>query len=360
MFGNIYKGKKILVTGHTGFKGSWLVAWLQMLGANVSGIALEPNTDPAHFKLLNPYMESHIADIRDAEKTKQLIAKMQPEMVFHLAAQPLVRESYEFPLETLTTNVMGTANVLQACRNVDALRGIVVVTSDKCYENKEWYWGYRESDPMGGHDPYSASKGCTELVTSCFRNSFFNLEKFGKEHQVLLASARAGNVIGGGDWAKDRLIPDIIRAVTTNKKVQIRSPKATRPWQHVLECLSGYLRLGEKLLGAEKEFASGWNFAPNFSGEAKVIDILVRMQKCWSKVQYEIIQQQGQPHEAHLLKLDSSKAMAKLQWQNVWDLDQTINVTTDWYRDFYEDNKVQTLEDIKKYCEDAKKISLFS
>jgi len=351
VFNNIYHGKKILVTGHTGFKGSWLVAWLQMLGANVSGISLAPNTDPAHFTILNLDMDSHLLDIRDYEQLLKTIRITKPELIFHLAAQPLVRDSYNIPLETFATNVLGTANVLNACRYADHLKALVVVTSDKCYENKEWAWGYRENDPMGGYDPYSASKGCAELVVNSFRNSYFNLEQFGKKHQILLASARAGNVIGGGDWAKDRLIPDIIKSTVANETVMIRNPQATRPWQHVLECLSGYLSIGEKLLQGEKRFAEAWNFAPAAEGEATVLNIVTKMQKHWPKLSFKIEQQANQPHEAHLLKLDSSKARALLHWKNVWSLEKTIEVTTTWYRNFYEQKNIATCDDIKEYTQ---------
>jgi CDP-glucose 4,6-dehydratase len=352
MFTNIYHGKKVLVTGHTGFKGSWLVAWLQLLGAEVVGLALKPNTEPAHFNLLNLDMQSHFIDIRDEAKVAAIIKNVQPDILFHLAAQPLVRDSYELPLDTFAINVMGTANVLNACRMSEKLKGILVVSSDKCYENREWVWGYRENDPMGGHDPYSASKGCTELVTACFRNSYFNLEKFGQDHQVLLASARAGNVIGGGDWAKDRLIPDMMRSIATNEKVLIRNPQATRPWQHVLECLSGYLLLGEKLLKGEKQFAEGWNFAPNQASTTPVIKIVEQIKKLWPKLDYEINISTKPLHEAHLLKLDSSKANALLGWNNIWDLDTTVSKTIEWYRNFYQDQKLLTHADIEEYIND--------
>jgi CDP-glucose 4,6-dehydratase len=274
MFENSYQNKKVLVTGHTGFKGSWLIKWLEMLGAEVQGISLEPNTEPNHFTLIHSDIKSHILDIRDAEKLSKTIRSINPDIVFHLAAQPLVRESYEYPLETLQTNVMGTANVLNACRGLDNLKAILVVTTDKCYENKEWIWGYRESDPMGGYDPYSMSKGCAELVVSSFRRSYFNLDDYSKKHSTLLATARGGNVIGGGDWSKDRLIPDIIKSVVKQQSVMIRSPHSTRPWQHVLECLSGYLMLGQKLLQGEKAFAEAWNFGPPGDAEASVLDVL--------------------------------------------------------------------------------------
>jgi CDP-glucose 4,6-dehydratase len=353
MFNNCYKGKKVFVTGHTGFKGSWLVAWLKMLGAEVAGLALEPDTQPAHFALLKFAMQSHFVDIRDYEKLKKALHDAQPEIVFHLAAQPLVRDSYDRPLYTFETNVMGTANVLNACRDLASLRAVVVVTSDKCYENKEWVWGYRENDPMGGYDPYSSSKGCAELVVASMRNSYFNVAQFRKKHQVLVASARAGNVIGGGDWAKDRLIPDIVRATAARNAVQIRCPQATRPWQHVLECLSGYLALGEKLLTGEARFAEGWNFAPSSEGDAKVLRVVQTMQTCWSNLRYEINSSVEQPHEAHLLKLDCSKAHAVLKWRNVWELDKTIAITTGWYRNFYAKKELTTYFDIENYVTDA-------
>lgn len=349
MFNNIYQNKKILITGHTGFKGSWLSAWLLKLGANITGVALTPNTSPSHFNLLNLPIESHFVDIRDYEKLKNVIKALKPEIVFHLAAQPLVRESYDDPLYTFETNVIGTANVLNACRDLDDLRGIVVVTSDKCYENKEWIWGYRESDAMGGFDPYSASKGSAELVTASFRNSYFNLNNFGKSHQTLIASARAGNVIGGGDWAKDRLITDIVCAIVKNEKVIIRNPNATRPWQYVLECLNGYLMLGEKLLSGEKAFAEGWNFAPLINTSVTVLEVLQKIQQHWPKLQYEIQSDARNPHEAHLLKLDSAKANNILGWRNVWDFSQTIEKTITWYKNFYENNVISTIEDIKLF-----------
>jgi CDP-glucose 4,6-dehydratase len=356
MLFNNYKGKTVLVTGHTGFKGSWLVMWLQQLGARVVGVALAPDTNPSHYELLSPNIESHFVDIRDYEKIAAIVKHVNPEIIFHLAAQPLVRTSYADPIYTLETNVIGTANLLNICRELKSLRAVVIVTSDKCYENKEWHFSYREIDPMGGHDPYSASKGCAELVTGSFRDSYFNLNKFGKDHQVLIASARAGNVIGGGDWALDRLIPDIARAVASNKEVQIRNPNATRPWQHVLECLSGYLCLGEKLLQGLPQFAEAWNFAPTVTGEVKVLDVVRAMQGVWQKLQYELKTDSNQLHEANLLKLDSSKAFALLQWKNVWDIQKTIGVTTNWYRSFYDDHKILTSEQIAIYEKDASSI----
>ncbi len=353
MLADCYRGKKVFVTGHTGFKGSWLAAWLQILGAEVIGLSLKPDTDPSHFELLNLDLESHFIDIRDYDNLSKVLKKTKPEIIFHLAAQPLVRDSYTNPLYTLETNIIGTANVLNACREVDNLHGILVITSDKCYENREWAWGYRESDPMGGYDPYSASKGCAELVVSSFRNSFFNLDQFGKQHQTLIASARAGNVIGGGDWSQDRLIPDIAKAAEKNTTVKIRNPNATRPWQHVLECLSGYLLLGEKLLCGDRHFASAWNFAPTDEGAATVLNVITKMQKLWPKIKFEI-DSSVQPHEANLLKLDCSRANTILKWKNIWGLYKTIEMTAEWYREFYENNKIITQNHIERYIKNEK------
>ena len=319
MFNRIYHNTRVLITGHTGFKGSWLALWLSTMGANVTGYSLPPPTEPNHFDLLGLDINSIIGDIRDAEKLKRVFKEQQPEIVFHLAAQPIVRFSYKDPVETFSSNVMGTINVFEASRESGTVRAIVNVTSDKCYENREWPWGYREIDPLGGYDPYSASKGCAELITSCWRNSFFNLKDYGSTHHTLLASGRAGNVIGGGDWAADRLIPDMMRAVSQNGKVKIRNPHATRPWQHVLEPLSGYLLLGQRLLEGRKEFAEAWNFGPSDDGNATVEEIVGQVKKAWPKIDYEIQCDSDQPHEAGMLRLDCSKARAKLQWRPVWD-----------------------------------------
>lgn len=356
LFNNIYKNKKILITGHTGFKGSWLSVWLQKLGAEVIGIALEPSTDPSHFALLDLKIESYFMDIRNAEKITAVFHEVNPDMIFHLAAQPLVKESYKNPLYTLETNVIGTANILQACRNIKNLKAVLIITSDKCYENKEWLWGYRENDPMGGYDPYSASKGCAELVISSFRNAYFNLKDYKTKHHTLIASARAGNVIGGGDWSADRLIPDIIKARANNEIITIRSPNATRPWQHILDCNYGYLGLGAKLIAQEPAFAEAWNFAPIIYEDVKVIDIVKKMQCYWPKLHYEIKTNPEQLHEANLLKLDSSKANTLLKWRSIWDLDKTIAMTINWYKNFYENRKISTFEDIENYCQDLAQV----
>lgn len=350
MFADRYRNRRVLLTGHTGFKGSWLAKWLQNLGAEVCGYSLEAPSEPAHWNLLNLDMRSEIADIRDAETLQRVMKEFQPEMVFHLAAQTLVGESYENPVETYATNVMGTLNVLEACRQSDSVRAIVNVTTDKCYENKEWVWGYRENDPMGGYDPYSSSKGCSELLTASFRNSFFNNEKYGTDHQTLLASCRAGNVIGGGDWAANRLVPDIMRAVSSDQPVQIRNPQATRPWQHVLEPLHGYLRVGQRLLEGDVSSATGWNFGPDDEGNISVEKVVANIKKSWDRIDYRINQNPDQPHEANLLKLDCSKAKAVLDWKPIWDSAKTFERTVGWYRDFYENNQLVTQDDIDAYA----------
>lgn len=354
MFDNIYHNKKVLITGHTGFKGSWLALWLTQMAANITGYSLQPSTEPNHFQLLNLNINSIIGDIRDVGKLKQAFKEQQPEIIFHLAAQAIVRRSYQDPIETFSSNVLGTANVLEAARTCDSVRAIVIVTSDKCYDNKEWPWGYRENDALGGYDPYSASKGCAEIITNCWRNSFFNLKDYGNTHQTLLASARAGNVIGGGDWAVDRLIPDIMRAVHQNEKVKIRNPNATRPWQHVLEPLSGYLLLGQKLLEGRKEFAEAWNFGPSEEENVSVGEIVHQVKGIWPKIDYEIQQNPKQPHEAGLLRLDCSKARTKLKWVPAWTSKETIEKTTLWYKDFYELNTIVSVEHLQHYTEDAK------
>jgi CDP-glucose 4,6-dehydratase len=355
MFNNIYHNKKILITGHTGFKGSWLALWLSRMGADVTGYSLQPPTEPNHFSLLNLDIISIIGDVRDAEKLKQVFKEQQTEIVFHLAAQPIVRLSYKEPVATFTSNVMGTINVLEASRECGTVRAIVNVTSDKCYENREWLWGYRENDPVGGYDPYSASKGCSELITSCWRNSFFNLKDYGSVHNTLLASGRAGNVIGGGDWAVDRLVPDVMRAVSRNEKVKVRNPYATRSWQHVLEPLSGYLLLGQKLLEGCKEFAEAWNFGPVEDGNATVGEIISQIKSAWPKIDYEINIIPTQPHEAGLLRLDCSKARSKLQWAPIWGGKTAVEKTARWYRAFYESNVVQSMENLHRYIADAQK-----
>lgn len=354
LFSKAYFGKKVLVTGHTGFKGSWLIYWLSKMGANVCGYALKPPTTPNHFDLLKLNVRSEIADIRNKQNLIRVFADFKPEIVFHLAAQPLVRDSYQIPVETFETNVVGTINLFEACRNTNSVKAIVNVTSDKCYENKESNRGYKENDPMGGHDPYSASKGCAELVTSSYRNSFFNNNDHGKKHHTLLASCRAGNVIGGGDWARDRLVPDIVKATSKNKVVKIRNPEATRPWQHVLEPLSGYLLLGQKLLEGKKDFADAWNFGPSGQEIIKVKDLLAGIEKHWPKIKYQYDIDKNALHEANLLKLDCSKAHRKLKWFEVWKHKITIERTINWYYQYYKEDQLSTEDDLDLYITDAK------
>lgn len=328
---NFWRNKKVFVTGHTGFKGSWLCLWLNYLGAEVTGYALKPPTDPSLFELcrVDKLINSVIADIRDSESLRKAILAAKPEIVIHLAAQPLVRESYKNPVETYTTNVMGTIQLLEAVRNCKSVKAVVNVTSDKCYENKEWPWGYRENEPMGGYDPYSNSKSCSELITSSYRNSFFNVADYEK-HGVGLATARAGNVIGGGDWAVDRLIPDCIKALLQGRKVVVRNPKAIRPWQHVLEPLGGYLTLAQKLFENGYLYGEGWNFGPN-DNDAKPVEWVVnRLCSNWAGSAGYIIDQVDHLHEAHYLKLDCSKAKALLHWYPKWDLTKAIDKVVEW------------------------------
>jgi len=319
----------VLVTGHTGFKGSWLCLMLQGMGAKVVGYALQPPTTPSIFEVANVAdgMVSIIDDVRDGTRLQQVFAEHQPEIVLHLAAQALVRYSYANPVETYATNVMGTVNVLEAARHTASVRSLVNVTTDKCYENREWVWGYRENEPMGGFDPYSSSKGCSELVTAAYRNSFFA----GKDCAAV-ASARAGNVIGGGDWALDRLIPDIMRSIMDKQPVLIRSPHAIRPWQHVLEPLSGYLLLAEKLYESGAEFAEGWNFGPSDDDTRTVSWIVEKLTQNWGEGASWLLDQGEHPHEAHYLKLDCSKARMRLNWQPRWKLDIALQHIIAWHR----------------------------
>lgn len=353
LFSQIYKDKIVLVTGHTGFKGSWLVYWLEQMGAKVIGYSLEAPTEPNHISLLNLDIVSIIADIRDLNKLNQTFNEYKPDIVFHLAAQPLVRLSYENPIETYETNVIGTLKVLEACKR-SKVKAIVNITSDKAYENKEWVYGYRENDPMGGYDPYSSSKGCADILASSFRNSYFNIKDYKKTHNTLLATCRAGNVIGGGDWAKDRLMSDIMISVSQGKKVSIRNPNATRPWQHVLEPLSGYLHIGQKLLEEKVEFSGAWNFGPSDEGSITVEEVVKNVKKHWDKIDYQIDKDPNQPHEANLLKLDCSKAHILLKWQDVWDSQTTFEKSVKWYKAYYENNQILTSDDLQSYIADAR------
>jgi len=347
LFNNVFFGRRVLLTGHTGFKGSWLALWLQELGATVTGIALTPETTPNHWDLLGIGAEDRRVDIRDASAVLAAVVEIQPEIVFHLAAQALVRRSYREPLETWSTNVMGTANILEACRLVKSVRAIIVITTDKCYENHEWPWGYRENDRLGGHDPYSASKAGAEFVSASYRKTYFNTPE-----APLLATARAGNVVGGGDWSEDRLVPDLVRAVSAHQSLEIRSPNAVRPWQHVLESLSGYLMLGQRLLAGKREYAQAWNFGPGPESNLSVAEILDVLNSRWPGMQWHI-SEKPQPHEATLLYLDSSKARSLLKWQPVWRIDQTLAVTVEWYRAWLEHRQVESRRQLAAYIDAA-------
>lgn len=354
LFGGAFEGKRVFLTGHTGFKGSWLAYWLNKLGADIMGYSIDIPSIPSHFEILHPDVRTVMGDIRNASQLQQAVADFRPEIIFHLAAQPLVRYSYQHPLETFDTNVMGTANVFEAARNCSDVRAIVNITSDKCYENLETDIAYKETDRMGGYDPYSASKGAAELIVNSYRNSFFNLHDYGNRHQVLLASARAGNVIGGGDWADDRLIPDIVKASQANQPVTIRNPKATRPWQHVLEPLSGYLLLGQLLLERDTSAADGWNFGPQNNETLPVEGVLALMKEVWPDLDYKIEHVEGARHEASLLRLDCSKANNTLNWYPIWDMDTAIQKTAAWYQLYYGQNKIATGDQLDDYVNTAR------
>lgn len=347
-----WQGKRVFLTGHTGFKGGWLSLWLQQLGADVTGYALEAPTTPSLFEVASVArgMVSVIGDVRDGEALKRAMAQARPEIVIHMAAQPLVRYSYVNPVETYATNVMGVVNLLEAVRATPGVRSVVNVTSDKCYENREWPWGYRENEAMGGYDPYSNSKGCAELVTAGYRSSFFNAEKYA-EHGIALGSGRAGNVIGGGDWAMDRLIPDMLRAIGAGQPVMIRNPHSIRPWQHVLEPLSGYLTLAEKLYTEGPVHAEGWNFGPHDTDAKPVEWIIERMTQEWGAGASWSLDGQDHPHEATYLKLDCSKARGQLGWHPRWDIGQTIAKIVEWHKacDQGADMRAMTLAQITTY-----------
>jgi CDP-glucose 4,6-dehydratase len=348
LFAGAYRGRRVLVTGHTGFKGSWLVLWLHEMGADVVGLALEPETHPSHWALLGLPVADHRADIRDPAAVARIVQKSQPELVIHLAAQSLVRRSYRDPLATWSANVMGTAHLLEACRTTPSVRAVLVVTSDKVYANQEWPWGYRENDRIGGHDPYSASKAATELLCEGYRRAFFQ-----PAEEPLVATARAGNVIGGGDWAEDRLIPDLARAVSAEQKLEIRSPQATRPWQHVLDCLGGYLLLGQRLLAGDRACAGAWNFGPDAASNLPVAEVLERLKVYWPGFEWEVTRS-PQPHEAGLLYLESAKARRLLGWRPVWGVEDAIAATAHWYRRFGEEGSVESRAQLAAYLVDAR------
>jgi CDP-glucose 4,6-dehydratase len=326
-----WQGRRVLLTGHTGFKGSWLSLWLQSMGAKVTGYALAPPTKPSLFEIadVSQGMTSVIGDIRDLTKLQTVFAEHRPEIVIHMAAQPLVRYSYQNPVETYSTNVMGTVHLLEAVRNTPGVKAVVNITTDKCYENREWVWGYRENEPMGGFDPYSNSKGCAELVSAAYRSSFFNANNYA-QHGVATATVRAGNVIGGGDWAKDRLIPDILSAFEQGRKVDIRNPHAIRPWQHVMEPLRGYFTLAEQLFEHGPSFGEGWNFGPNDEDAKPVGWIVEQMATLWGADAQWQVDEGEHPHEANYLKLDISKARSRLDWHPALRLKDALALIIDW------------------------------
>lgn len=335
MYNNVYNGKTVLVTGHTGFKGSWLSIWLTMLGAKVVGYSLEPYSERGNFEAchLHDRLYADIrGDVRDFEKLNETIKNYKPEIIFHLAAQALVRTAYQHPRETYETNIMGSINVLEAVRQNECVKTVVMITSDKCYENVEQIWGYKETDRMGGYDPYSASKGCAELAISSYRNSYFNPKDYAK-HGKAIASVRAGNVIGGGDWSDNRLIPDCIRFIEAGKDIEIRNPIATRPWEHVLEPLSGYLKVGQKLIENPVEYATSFNFGPHISANKTVLEVVRRLVEYYGKGKVVDASDPNAVHENTLLNLDVTKAYVMLQWEAKWGLQEAVEKTVDWYKE---------------------------
>ena len=352
-FNNVYKGKKVLVTGHTGFKGSWLSIWLRELGAEVIGYSLDPYTKKDNFVLshLSEKIVDIRGDIRDRKHLRKVFDKYQPEIVFHLAAQPLVRISYDIPVETYETNLMGTINILEEIRNCENTKIGIMITTDKCYENKEQIWGYRENEAFGGYDPYSSSKGVCEIAIQSWRNSFFNPKDYEK-HGKSIASVRAGNVIGGGDWAKDRIVPDCIRALEEGKDIEIRSPRSIRPWEHVLEPLSGYLLLGQKMMENPINYCEGWNFGPNLDAIVNVWEVAEKIVKNYGKGNLKDISDPNALHEAKLLLLDITKSRFELGWKPTLTIDESIELTVEWYKRYInEDVYKLCIEQINKFSE---------
>lgn len=344
---NFWNGKKVFLTGHTGFKGSWASMWLAKLGADVMGYSLKPNTNPSLYEIANVknQIESIYGDIRNSDQLSKSICSFSPDIVIHMAAQPLVRESYINPKETYETNVMGTINLFECIKICDSIKAVLNVTTDKCYQNNEWIWAYRENEPLGGHDPYSSSKACSELISSSYRNSFFNDKEIG------IATARAGNVIGGGDWSKDRLLPDIFNAYKDSKKLKIRNPYATRPWQHVLEPIFGYLTLAEKLYNDRRAYSEAWNFGPEGGNSESVVKVIEELNfHLPNEIQWELDQDHN-PHEANLLALDISKAKNKLCWKPLLSFSESIRLVVDWNLSYFKNKNMQdyTIYQIEAY-----------
>ena len=348
LFGGVYKGKKVFITGHSGFKGSWLMMWLQQMGAIVKGYSLNPEYSPSHISLLQMLDENSIGNILEKEKLYRTVQSFKPDIIFHLAAQPLVRKSYADPIGTFSTNVLGTAHVLNVAKNTSSVRAVVNITTDKVYSDKPIDCGYVETDSLGGHDPYSTSKACVELVHESFRKSFFN------DRGILSVTARAGNVIGGGDWADDRLIPDIIRASSSSNTILIRNPQSVRPWQHVLDPLSGYLLLGQTLLEGKNETEGAWNFGPSIGDNISVKEVLAEFSNYWKELQWKENIDEIHPHESAILSLNCSKAHNELGWQPVWNITEAIAKTAIWYHDYYYCNKqVNSINDLETYIASA-------
>jgi len=350
---SFFRGKKVFVTGHTGFKGSWLCLWLSAIGAKVTGYALDPPTNPSMFELcgVRSLVNSVISDVRDTKKLTDAMRASDPDIVFHMAAQPLVRDSYRNPVDTYSTNVMGTVHLLEAVRACEGVKAVVIVTSDKCYENREWIWGYREGDPLGGYDPYSSSKACAELVTLAYRRSFFD-PKGSSMHGAAIASARAGNVVGGGDWAADRLVPDCVRSLLKSEKILIRNPGAVRPWQHVIEPLFGYLMLAERLCKEGPAFMGAWNFGPRDEDARSVEWVVKRICTEWGEGAGYTIDGARHPHEVHYLRLDCSKTRSALGWLPRWSLEKAIQSVAEWTRLYRDggDLRAACMRQIEEYA----------
>lgn len=353
LFGGIYVGRRVLITGHTGFKGSWLVLWLRALGAQVAGLALDPDTQPSHWTLMGfDDVADHRVDLRDAEAVRTVFNEQRPEIVFHLAAQPLVRRSYRDPVDTFGSNVTGLINLLEAVRNCSTVRVVVNATTDKVYAEHDNTAGYRETDPLGGHDPYSTSKACAELVSDCYRKSFFDTP----DAPARIATARAGNVIGGGDWAEDRLVPDLVKAAASKQPLILRNPAAVRPWQHVLEPLSGYLRLGQMLWNSA-DFAGAWNFGPGAASEISVQSLATKLGAHWPALRIGH-DANTHPHEAAILRLNCDKAKQQLTWQPVWNIDTALARTAEWYRAFHEKGTIGSAADLAAHIDDARRLGM--